>query len=506
MSARRKRQNRIKRGNARSLALLLVFMIVGLASVSVLAVVLGWSGTQGLIITGAVAGVVVLVTSLLIVKIYGMVGEPVEKKAEVKVEKVTEAVDGKFKALIQHSLDFILIIDRRGTVLYASPSCDRLLGYRVEEMELQPIFEFLHSEDHSLLQNALDQDAQNFFFQFRVQHRDGAWYYFEAVGTNLQDNPHINGIVLNARDITDRKREEENRKQKEMAALRFNIEREKAEREKQIIEESKKQLEEAYHIIEHKNSEITDSITYAFRIQTAIVPSVDLIKEHLPNSFVLWKPKDIVSGDFYWFANVGSRSLISAADCTGHGVPGAFMTMIGNTLLNQIVLQEGELMPDKILNYLHVGVRKALKQDQEGSKSRDGMDISFMVVDHAEKKVYWAGANNPLIYIKGGEMTELKPDKKSIGGLQTEDERIFTLHEIPYNSGDVFYIYSDGYQDQFGGPKGRKFMTKRLKEMLHELSSQEPDVQYQKLDTAIIDWMGDNYEQVDDILIVGMRM
>lgn len=432
-----------------------------------------------------------------------------EKKAVSTVETVE---DSKYKVMIQNSLDIITIINTQGTIQYQSPSSERVLGYMPEELVGQSIFELIHAEDHSILKYALEQKSQTFFFSFRIQHRDGTWLYFESNGTALLDNPLIAGIVLNSRDITDRKKEEDQRKQKELAALKINLEREKTEkerdaveREKRIIEEGKKQLEEAYKIIEEKNEEITDSINYAFRIQNAIVPQISDIQRTFSQSFVLWRPKDIVSGDFFWFADRGRYKIICAADCTGHGVPGAFMTMIGNTILNQIVLQENRFMPDDILNNLHLGVRKALKQDQVGSQSRDGMDITVLVWDSEARKAYFAGANNPMVVVRGEEAIEYKPDKKSIGGLQMEDQRIFTLQEHIPEPGDIAYIYTDGYQDQFGGDRGRKFMVGKLKKLLVDVGQQPMEDQRTMLNTTIEEWMGKDYEQIDDILVIGLK-
>jgi PAS domain S-box-containing protein len=429
-----------------------------------------------------------------------------------KVTKAETVEDSKYKVMIQNSLDIITIIDTAGNIQYQSPSIERLLGYMPDDLVGQSIFELIHAEDHSILRYALERQSHTFLFSFRIQHRDGTWLYFESNGTNLLDNPLIAGIVLNSRDITDRKKEEDQRKQKEMAALKINLEREKTEkerdaveREKRIIEEGKKKLEEAYKIIEEKQEEITDSINYAFRIQNAIVPRVEDIRRTFEKSFVLWRPKDIVSGDFYWYADKDRYKILAVADCTGHGVPGAFMTMIGNTLLNQIVLQEDTNMPDQILNQLHLGVRKALRQDQEGSKSRDGMDITLMMWDKEEGRVYLAGANNPVVVIRGEEILEYKPDKMSVGGLQLEEQRIFTLQEHSLQAGDAMYLYSDGFQDQFGGDEGRKFMVGKLKKLLQEVSTMPMDSQRELLIKAIEDWMGTEYEQIDDILLVGLQ-
>jgi serine phosphatase RsbU (regulator of sigma subunit) len=263
--------------------------------------------------------------------------------------------------------------------------------------------------------------------------------------------------------------------------------------------------------IESQKEHIEDSIRYALQIQTAILPQVTELTAHIPNSFILWRPAHTVSGDFYWCAGIDDIVYAAAVDCTGHGVPGAFMTMIGNTLLNQIVRADKVIYPDQILNRLHVGVRRALKQDIEGEiKSRDGMDISFIVVNKKEQKLYWAGANNPLVYVREGVLTEIKADKYPIGGIQTEAERKFTLHTIEYQPGDTFFVYSDGFQDQFGGEKGRKYMVKPFQELLRRLSiSDIPITDFgQYLDAEIVRWMafGKGYPQRDDICIIGMRL
>lgn len=423
-----------------------------------------------------------------------------------KVEKIASSnvtkTEGRYKALIQNSQDLISIIDLQGIIQYQSPSTEKVLGYSADELVGQTIFELIHAEDQPLMRHVLEQKSTNFFFQYRIQHHDGSWLFFEAAGSNQMDNPLISGFVINSRDISDRKREEEARKQKEYAAMRADAQRENAEREKRIIEEGKAKLEEAYHIIEHKNQEITDSINYAFRIQTALLPSLETVKESLPNAFVMWMPKDIVSGDFYWFAQRGTLSLIAAADCTGHGVPGAFMTMIGNTLLNRIVLELGITSPEEVLNNLHRGVRTSLKQDR--TQSKDGMDIVFATIDHDNKKLHFAAANNPLIRVRNGEFEEFKADKFSIGGQQWEDERRFTLNTLDIEPGDRYYLYSDGFQDQFGGDKGRKYMTKRFKQFLADHSSLSVEDQKEILQKEITQWMGTNYEQIDDILVIGL--
>ncbi|MDX2062204.1 MAG: PAS domain S-box protein [Bacteroidia bacterium] len=508
-SARVRRQNRIVHQQAR----VAYYAVMGVVAVICLAFVYAVFRASGgefvLPVAGAIIGSVVLlgVTGVVLFNMLKLVGAPaaggftLDRKSSAKAQ-VTE---GKYKSLIQNSLDIITILDGEGLLQYVSPSSERVLGYQADNLLGQPIFELVHQEDHPLLRNALSQKS-TFFFSFRMQHRDGSWLYFESSGTNMLADPLIKGIVLNSRDITDRKKEEEEKKQKELAALRFNKEREMAERERAIIQEEKKKLDEAYGIIEHKQREITDSIQYAFRIQTAMLPDVQVVRQVLPESFIFWRPKDIVSGDFYWFSTEDNYTLITAADCTGHGVPGAFMTMIGNTLLNLVVKQLGYRMPHEVLFNLHKAVRRALRQDQAGSKSNDGMDMSFAVIEHDKGILHWAGANNPLILIRGGEIHEYKADKRAIGGAQVADTEQFSIETITMQAGDVYYLFTDGFQDQFGGDKGRKYMTKRFKELLRDISPLAPDAQREKLDTEILGWMGADYEQVDDVLVVGFKV
>lgn len=267
-------------------------------------------------------------------------------------------------------------------------------------------------------------------------------------------------------------------------------------------------LETAYRMLEEKNKDITDSINYAKRIQTAILPSVDVIREYLPHSFVLYSPKDIVSGDFYWYARRGDKAFIAAGDCTGHGVPGAFMSMIGNDLLNHIIIEKGIMSPGEVLDHLHEGVRAALKQNNTDNSTRDGMDIALLCISASASEVEYAGANRPLWIVKKkseAELIEIKPDKHSIGGVQSEDKRVFTSHKISASAGDTFYLFSDGYADQFGGEDGKKFMTKRMKSLLLSLNALPMHEQHTMLHQTIEQWRG-HRTQVDDILVIGTRV
>lgn len=267
--------------------------------------------------------------------------------------------------------------------------------------------------------------------------------------------------------------------------------------QKHQIEKQKLDLEEAY-------TGIQDSIQYSQRIQNAILPTSEEIKRLVPESFVLFYPRDIVSGDFYWFAERSGLTFIACVDCTGHGVPGALMSMIGNTILNQIILEEGIVAPDEILNNLHVGVRRALKQDM-GGDTRDGMDLSLIVIDEKKQSIQYAGANRNLWIIRDKMLLETKADKFPIAGSQEEVTRRFHAHTIAVQKNDVIYLTTDGYADQFGGERGKKFMVKQLSRILMEIHQQPMKEQFNVLDHKFKTWKG-NHEQVDDVLVIGIRI
>ncbi|MFN8254721.1 MAG: SpoIIE family protein phosphatase [Bacteroidales bacterium] len=275
------------------------------------------------------------------------------------------------------------------------------------------------------------------------------------------------------------------------------------EKNKQI-EAQRDKLSETNKIIQDKNKNITASITYAKRIQEAMLPLREKINQSLEENFILFKPRDIVSGDFYWFATRNDKIIYTAVDCTGHGVPGAFMSMIGSEILTTIINQ-GITKPSDILDLKNKFVRTALKQDQ--TENQDGMDMSLCTIDKRNKVVEWAGAKNPLIYIQNNELFHLKGDMQSIGGHQmSKVEKKFTNYEVSYaDTATYFYTFTDGYQDQFGGERGRKFMIKQLKEILLEIHLKPMDEQQKILDFHIEHWMK-NVEQTDDILVIGFKL
>jgi serine phosphatase RsbU (regulator of sigma subunit) len=258
------------------------------------------------------------------------------------------------------------------------------------------------------------------------------------------------------------------------------------------------------NLIENQKKEITDSIEYAKTIQHAMLPTDSDIHEIFPQSFVFFKPKDIVSGDFYWFKKVNDLHFVAAVDCTGHGVPGAFMSMIGNDKLNFAVQEKGLTQASEILSELNKGVKDALKQNDSESKSRDGMDIALCVFDIKNDRVEYAGANRVLYKISNGTLTEYTPTKAAIGGFTSVDFD-YKNNSLNYISGDIFYLFTDGYADQFGGNSGKKLMTKNLKQLLISVSKEPMLVQKEIIGKSFESWKG-TYDQIDDVLVIGLKV
>lgn len=274
--------------------------------------------------------------------------------------------------------------------------------------------------------------------------------------------------------------------------------------EKQNVEitEQRDMAREQRDQIAAQKKEIMDSIIYARRIQKAILPNIEVIQQSLEHFFILFKPRDIVSGDFYWESRVEDEIIVIAADCTGHGVPGAFMSMLGVTFLNEIVNSKKITKPGKILDLLREKVIHSLNQEYD-NPLRDGMDISVINYNFTTHQISFAGANNPLFLIHDGELSEIKADKMPIA---LYDKMVsFSNVELELHEGDCLYIFSDGYVDQFGGPKGKKFMRKRFKQLLLDNYLLPLNDQKDILDKAYEEWRGDG-EQVDDVLVIGLKV
>lgn len=270
-----------------------------------------------------------------------------------------------------------------------------------------------------------------------------------------------------------------------------------------LLEEQNIEIKQQRDQIFQQKQEITDSIHYASRIQEAILPR-DTMLSKLQDHFILFKPRDIVSGDYYWMTLKDSKTIVAAADCTGHGVPGAFMSMLGISFMNEIVNRSDTTQANEILNELRTHVVESLGQTGQEGEQQDGMDLALCVIDMKAKKVQYSGAYNPLYLIRNKEMIEYKPDKMPIG-IHRDKKEPFSNNLFDVEIGDALYMFSDGYVDQFGGPKQKKFMSKNFKDLLLEIHEKPMEEQKEILNTTIEDWMG-KVEQIDDILVMGMRI
>jgi ligand-binding sensor domain-containing protein/serine phosphatase RsbU (regulator of sigma subunit) len=271
------------------------------------------------------------------------------------------------------------------------------------------------------------------------------------------------------------------------------------------VEERTQELAVKNAELAEKNKDITDSIRYAKRIQEAILPPDAIVRRYLPDSFIFSKPKDIVSGDFYWIEKKADSILFAAVDCTGHGVPGAFMSIVGHNILNQATSENAAAVPSQLLDRLNKGVSETLKQTSDETRLRDGMDIALCAINFRTMELQYAGAYNPLFIIRRSELIEVKADSIAIGSYTDNNAQLYTNHKIQLEKGDAIYIFSDGYADQFGGPEGKKFKVNQFKSMLLNLNGVSMEQQHIALEKSIEQWRG-VLQQVDDMLVIGVRV
>ena len=275
-----------------------------------------------------------------------------------------------------------------------------------------------------------------------------------------------------------------------------------AQSERIIAEELREIAERQKHLIQEKQTEIIDSINYAKHIQQALLRDEENTGTHLPEHFILYRPKDIVAGDYYWAAEKSDHWYVAAADCTGHGVPGAMLSMLGMTFLNEIISEDKLLPPAEILNRLRARIIKELRQRGKSGESRDGMDISLLRINLDTKDLEWAGANNSLYFISENLLQEIKADKQPVGYF--ENAQPFNNHSFKLIPGNCLYLFSDGYADQFS-VENKKLMKKRFKELLLQTHEQPLKKQKEFLSDFIDKWKGKT-EQTDDVLVIGIRV
>jgi len=270
-------------------------------------------------------------------------------------------------------------------------------------------------------------------------------------------------------------------------------------KEKERIDKKKKQ-------IEYDHKQVTESILYAKTIQTALLPAKETIDKCLKEYFIYWRPRDIVSGDFYWLKDLPDQMIFAVADCTGHGVPGAFMSALGISFLNEIISHEKVIQSNLILEEMRRMVKSSLHQTGIDSESKDGMDMAVCVVNKKTNNLTFSGANNPLILYRAGELIEYAATRNPVGVFIRESD--FTSYEIDLQPDDIFYLFSDGFADEFGGDRGRKFSKSSFKQLLLELNLNKLSLtgQGKKIDETMKNWLGETYHQIDDMLVVGFKV
>jgi PAS domain S-box-containing protein len=444
--------------------------------------------------------------------------------------KLAEADVKRLSLVASKTVNAVIITDANGAIQWVNNSFTHISGYTLEEALGKKPGRLLQGKDTDPadIQKIREgiQSRQSFTHEILNYHKNGRAYWLLLNITPIFDEDGtIEQFMAIEMDVTERKQIEKEMQAKNEALLASE------EELKQNLEELHATQEELHlhnKQLSLRNKNISDSINYAKRIQQALLPPLAQIQTAFPESFVLYMPRDVISGDFYWFAEKGSLQIMVAADCTGHGVPGAFMSMLGSSLLSQIVHDKEIHSPANILDMWHLGVEEMLNQRQENSQSRDGMDASICVVNRQKQEVQFAGANNPVYIISEKpidfmteppqelgilaepnqwQLTEIKGDKKSIGGrLFHQTDAKYRLHRFRLDQPMAVYLFSDGYMDQIGAESKRKLKSQNFKQLIYDQRSEKFADQRENLYSFFRKWMGETERQMDDVLVLGFRL
>jgi len=389
-----------------------------------------------------------------------------------KVADEAQKMSGEMQALSENSPDMIIRLNPDGKFFYANPIVERFTGIARTRLKQKKITDVQFEQEFvdffiKGIEN-IKETKIKYETEVTLETVEGQKIMQVNVIPELNEHNEIETILFVAHDITDRKQIE--------------------------IE------------IEEKNKAITESINYAQRIQSAIIPDTKLIKKYLPNSFIFYEPRDVVSGDFPWFFVNGDNIYIAVVDCTGHGVPGALLSFIGYFLLNSIVDHDEVLNAATILDRLHSGVRKTLRQEEDEASARDGMDIAMCVINNKKKTIQYAGAHRPLFYVRNGNLEQFKGNRKAIGGIppRRKKEKDFENYSINYKPGDRIYFFSDGLPDQIGGEAGRKYQIRRIREAVVKLNEKSISDIGKFFKEDFFEWKSEQ-KQIDDVLLIGVE-
>jgi PAS domain S-box-containing protein len=390
-----------------------------------------------------------------------------------KIKLELEAKSKEFELLsivASETENAILILDKDGEIEWVNKSFEKLNGMNLAEFKAEygnTIYEVSNNpEIESIIRKCISTKS-SVSYESANMFSDGKVVWESSTLTPIFDEQGVlTKLIIIDNDVTERKQNEE--------------------------------------IIKLKNKDIMDSIMYAKHIQEALFPPLSELSKIFAESFLVFKPKDIVSGDFYWFSKTNDVKLMAIADCTGHGVPGAFMSVIGNEMLNISLHDSSVRRPSEALNLLDKKIKAIFSKGRQNNRAQDGMDIGLLVV-HNNNFIQYSGARRPLIHIRNKVKKEYAGDKYSIGGVDESPDKCFTDKEFFVQPGDMLYLFSDGYPDQFGGSRGKKIMHKNFTGFLCEISDLSMELQKEKLENFFENWRG-GLEQVDDVSIVGIRI
>ena len=414
-----------------------------------------------------------------------------------KLENINSQLE-KISLIARETNNMIVIAESNGKIEWVNNAFEKQTGYTLDEFKRKYGSRLLNvstnPEIESIIEEAIRNKKSVIYSSKFITKRGKTLWLQTSLTPFVGENGEVLKLIAVDTDISDIKNaEREIKKQKE-----------EIEEHKNAIEKQRDQIQQQSELITEQMEKILESIFYAKKIQNAFLPQTKLMKKMLKEFFILNIQRDIVSGDFYWINQRLGKTIVSVADSTGHGVPGAFMSILGITFLNNIVNKVGLISPDKILNKLRDSVISSLHQTGKSGETSDGMDMFIGVLDYSKMKLEYAAANNSAYLLRNDELIELKLDQMPIG-IHINDNQPFSLNAIDVKCGDVIYMFSDGFADQFGGHLGKKFKYKRFKQLLMNIYKHPMDYQKELLSESFYEWKG-TIEQVDDILILGFKV
>jgi PAS domain S-box-containing protein len=436
-----------------------------------------------------------------------------QKGAMIEERKASEDAimqsEKRYRLVSENSFLGITWASPEGRLINVNDTFCKMLEYSREELMSKHFAEFSHPEDVErdipFIEKMRRGEIDNYQTEKRFITKYGKTIWAELHLTSIKSDGKEEYRIAIIQDISSRKNAEE-KLETTLRELETRVE----ERTLDITITNKAlraEIVERAHLsreLEAKNKDVTDSIVYAQRLQKALLPETHLFKKHFQKSFIINKPQDIVGGDFYWLHQSGQKLIIACVDCTGHGVPGAFMSIIGIELLNKIVGSQNWKHPSLVLELMDAEINDAIGlAKQEGVK--DGMDMSLCVIDTAERKILFAGAMNSIVLASAGRIDKYRGSRFGLGGYMETNRKQFETQEIFYNPGDMLYMYTDGYQDQFGGARGKKFMPSQLIDLFGKVHRLTDEEQKDILVNTFSSWKGNN-KQTDDVLVMGLGL